>query len=114
MGPIRHNDLEFPKDGNSRHFSTTYYTRTLLNGEKYDRKWLVYSNELDRVFCFCCKLFNSETYTSQLANQRTSDWRNLSGNLKRHETSSEHVTNMNTWRDLQNRLLKNKTIDKSV
>ena len=43
-----------------------------------------------------------------------SDWRNLSGNLKRHETSSEHVTNMNTWRDLQIRLLKNKTIDKSV
>jgi hypothetical protein len=67
-GPIRHNDSEFPKDGNSRHFSTTYYTRTLPNGEKHDRKWLVYSNELDSVFCFCCKLFNSESCTNQLAN----------------------------------------------
>ena len=25
-GPIRHNDSEFPKDRNSRHFSITYYT----------------------------------------------------------------------------------------
>ena len=67
-GPIRHNDSEFPKDENSRHFSTTYYTRTLPNGEKHDRKWLVYLNELDSVFCFCCKLFNSESCTNQLAN----------------------------------------------
>jgi hypothetical protein len=37
-GPIRHNDSEFPKDGNSRHFSTTYYTRTLPNVKKHDRK----------------------------------------------------------------------------
>ena len=37
-GPIRHNDLEFPKDGNSKHFSTKYYTRTLPNREKQDRK----------------------------------------------------------------------------
>jgi hypothetical protein len=112
-GPIRHNDSEFPKDGNSRHFSTTYYTRTLPNGEKHDRKWLVYSNELDSIFCFCCKLFNLESCTNQLANQGTNDWRNLSGKIKRHETSSEYITNMNTWSDLQIRLLKNKTIDKS-
>ena len=72
------------------------------------------SNELDCVFCFCCKLFNSKPYTSQLANQETRDWRNLSGKIKRHETSSEHITNMNTWSDLQIRLMKNKTIDKSV
>jgi hypothetical protein len=113
-GPIRHNDSEFPKDRNSRHFFTRYYTRTLPNREKHDRKWLVYSNELDSVFCFCCKLFNSESCTNQLANQRTNDWRNLSGKIKRHETSSEHITNMNTWSYLQIRLLKNKTIDKNV
>ena len=69
---------------------------------------------MDSVFCFCCKLFSSETYTSQLGNKGTNDWRNLSGNLKRHETSSEHICNMNTWMDLRTRLLKSKTIDKSI
>jgi hypothetical protein len=59
-------------------------------------------------------LFNSESCTNQLANQGTNDWKNLSGKIKGHETSSEHITNMNTWSDLQIRLLKNKTIDKSV
>ena len=38
----------------------------------------------------------------------------FSGKIKRDETSSEHITNMNTWSDLHIRLLKNKTIDKSV
>ena len=71
----------------------------------------MYSNELDSV---CCKLFNSEFCTNQLANQGTNEWRNLSGKIKRHETSSEHITNMNTWNDLQIRLFKNKTIDKNV
>ena len=31
----------------------------------------MYSNELDSVFCFCCKLFNSKSCTNQLANQGT-------------------------------------------
>ena len=30
------------------------------------------------------------------------------------ETTNEHITNMNTWIDLELRLLKNKTIDKNV
>ena len=59
-------------------------------------------------------MFNSESCTNQLANQGTNDWINLSGKIKRHETSSKHITNINTWSDLQIRLLKNKTIDKSV
>ncbi|KAG5548511.1 hypothetical protein RHGRI_014008 [Rhododendron griersonianum] len=44
-GPVRRNcDATFPKDdnGKSKHFSSMYYIRHLPNGEKYDRKWLVY------------------------------------------------------------------------
>ncbi|KAM3732964.1 hypothetical protein ACB098_11G098600 [Castanea mollissima] len=113
-GPIRVDDLNFPIDKNSRHFSTTHYIRKLPNGEKHDRKWLVYSKDLDKVFCFCCKLFNSKSNTNQLANGGTKDWKNISSILKNHETTNEHITNMNTWIDLELRLLKNKTIDRNV
>jgi len=40
--------------------------------------------------------------------------KNLSAKLKSHETTNEHITNMNAWVDLEMRLSKNKTIDKSV
>ena len=56
-GPKR--DVHFikgPKDKLSRQFCATLFTRVLPNGEKCDRSWLVYSKDLDKVFCFCCKL----------------------------------------------------------
>ena len=115
-GPIRDNDLNFPIDKDRRHFSTTFYFKKLSNGEKFDRRWLVYSKDLDKAFCFCCKLFNSTTHgsgTNQLTNKGTNDWRNISSKIKNHETSKENVTNMNAWIDLEMRLLKYKTIDKN-
>ena len=115
-GPIRDNDLKFPLDKDRRHFSTTFYFKKLSNGEKFDRRWLVYSKDLDKAFCFCYKLFNSTTHgnsTNQLTNEGTNDWRNISNKIKNHETRKEHVTNMNAWIDLEMRLLKNETIDKN-
>jgi hypothetical protein len=90
-GPIRYNNINFPKDENSRHFSSTSYIRKLSNGEQHNKKWLVYSKDLDRVFCFCCKLFNSKPNRMQLAN----DWKSLSVKLKSHETTNEYITNIN-------------------
>ena len=51
-GPTRDNNIDFPKDVSNRRFSTIHYFRQLSNGEKHDRKWLVYSRAIDKVFFF--------------------------------------------------------------
>ncbi|KAJ0692014.1 putative transcription factor and/or regulators TTF-type(Zn) family [Helianthus annuus] len=111
-GPIKIHDYDFPQDENSRSFNTSHYMRTLPNGETLERKWLIYSIDLDRAFCFCCKLFNVNQCTSSLAKEGNSDWKNISSKLKEHEKSKVHINNMRTWMELEIRLAKNKTIDK--
>ena len=88
--------------------------RKLLNGERCDRRWLVYSRESNKVYCFCCKLFGTKSSLNLLGNDGTNDWRNLGAKLKSHETSDEHMINMKDWFDLELRLVKNKTIDRSA
>ncbi|KAL5543694.1 hypothetical protein UlMin_007478 [Ulmus minor] len=85
-GSIRESDINFPKDENSKHFSTSYYTRKLSNVEKHDRRWLIYSKDFDKVYCFCCKLFSTKSNVTQLGNEGTKDWKNLGTKLKSHET----------------------------
>ena len=113
-GPSKVKMDNFPKDSENRHFSSTHYTRYLSNGEKTIKKWLVYSISLDKVFCFCCKLFKQKENTFQLANEGTNDWKNISYRLKSHETSNEHMQNMRRWIELERRLQKNLTIDKAL
>jgi hypothetical protein len=82
-GPKRDLSIEKgPTDKFSRRFSATSYTRILSNGEECDREWLVYNNELDKVFCFCCKLLRKGLGKGQLANEGFNDWHHLGVDLK--------------------------------
>uniref|UniRef100_A0A2N9FXD5 DUF4371 domain-containing protein n=1 Tax=Fagus sylvatica TaxID=28930 RepID=A0A2N9FXD5_FAGSY len=111
---LKEND-EFPKEPNrGRHFSSKLYTCDRPNGEKQEKKWLVYSNGLDRVFCFCCKLFKHKPMTTSLAEDGTSDWHNLPTKLRDHEKNPEHNHNVVKWVDLQMRLKQEATIDKQM
>ncbi|KAH9734638.1 TTF-type domain-containing protein [Citrus sinensis] len=96
-GSIREYVVAYPKDENLRHFSNTFYVKILPNREKHDRKWLIYSKDFDRVYFFCCKLFNISCRKTQLSDEGSRDWKNLSAKLKRRETTNEHITNMNAW-----------------
>ncbi|KAL6205827.1 hypothetical protein ACLB2K_023079 [Fragaria x ananassa] len=112
-GPVR--DMltgKGPKDGLKRRFSSEFYSKYLPNGEKHHRDWLVYSKDLDKVFCFCCKLFKNKPLPSQLAHDGLRDWGHLAFSLKTHERSPEHVNNMFIWVDLRLRLEGNQVIDK--
>ncbi|KAI4969018.1 hypothetical protein ZWY2020_046348 [Hordeum vulgare] len=102
------------KDKYKRRFSALLYTRILSNGEHCDRDWLVYSKELDRVFCFGCKLFAKGHQKGNLANEGYNDWTHLGTRLKEHETGADHVLNMTTWYELRSRLQTHQTIDKAT
>ena len=71
-----------PRDKYSRRFSALFYNIILPNGELCDRDWLVYSKELDRVFCCRCKLFTKGHHKGQLANEGYNDWIHLGTRLK--------------------------------
>jgi len=80
--------------------------------EKCDREWLVYSKELDKVFCFCCKLFKKGNAKGNLDDKGYGDWHHVAHRLKDHEKSLVHLTNRNKWFEMRKRLKMNETIDK--
>ncbi|CAL5190002.1 unnamed protein product [Lathyrus oleraceus] len=75
-----------PKDTSSRHFSSSSsYIRYYSNGEEQDKNYLVYSKELDRVFCFDCKLFGTSCRMNCLTNEGFNDLKYIYERLKEYE-----------------------------
>ncbi|XP_026413710.1 zinc finger MYM-type protein 5-like [Papaver somniferum] len=115
-GPIREIDknFRFPIDKYNRCYNDDHYIRKMENGESWDRKWLVYSSTVDKVFCFCCKLFKQDGKKFQLDTKGSKDWKNITAKHSSHKTSLRHIINLIKWVELENRLLKKVTIDKEM
>lgn len=100
----------YPLDEQKRHFSHYHVYRNCENGEKIKRRWLIYSNTSDKVYCFCCKLFKSDCGTS-LANTGCNDWKHIGSILSFHEKSTHHFIATSIWIESETRLKKNVCID---
>lgn len=103
----------FPRNISGRYFSRRHYKRHLKNGDRQDRLWLVYSTTSEKIYCFCCKLFTRYKDTTQLASIGFMDWKNVVLRLSQHESRHDHIMCMSQWLELELRLQKKLTIDKS-
>ncbi|XP_028116344.1 uncharacterized protein LOC114314100 [Camellia sinensis] len=93
-------DLVNEKATESEDFNVEYGHLNINDPKKQDRKWLVYSDASNKVFCFCCELFKEDGNKTQLVTNGFKDWKNLGHRLRSHETSNEHITCMSKWIEL--------------
>lgn len=110
-GPVQIKNFPFPPNSDQppRKFTKENYSMTMRNGEKINRKWLLYSVSADAVYCFGCRVFG-ESKTALSSNGFRS-WKHLSEHLRMHEKSKDHTANMEKWLHLAERLKLDATID---
>lgn len=99
----------FPKNKDGRAFSHSLFYRKMPNGERVKRSWLSYSEVNDAVFCYSCKLFSTQVI--KLIKGGLNDWKNIHTILRSHENSSEHISTMQKWRELELRSTTGQTRD---
>jgi len=92
-GPNEITNPDFPikssEDVVKRKFTVAHYNIILSNGEKFKRRWLIYSKKKDVVYCFCCKFFGNSCGRG-LADYGLDDWKHISERIKCYENSQNH------------------------
>ena len=78
-----------------RCLSKTLFTRTLRNGEKVPREWLVYSPSTGNVYCFFCKPFGNGS--SAFTHSGYSDWKHSVEQVEMHKAGQSHRNATLTW-----------------
>lgn len=94
--------------------SSWFYSH--LNETKYLRKWMLYSPSTKKLYCFCCRLFATEGDTKTRMNVFISgfcQWWKLNPKVSQHESSPEHLSNLEKWKTLSMGLKLGKTVDKN-
>lgn len=101
-------DFRFSMTDDGRTFSADWFQKTLSNNEKIERKWLIYSKNAKSIFCFPCLLFGTK---ETIFSKGFRDWKHLNPRIGEHENSAEHRKCYVTWKEMEMRLIKGKTLD---
>lgn len=94
----------------NRYFSPNHFYRTLPNGEKCERNWLMFSESTGNVFCYPCKLF-TKNQNNSFVDKGFSNWNKTEDSICSHENSNEHKRCTMEWLDY---MVKDARIDKKV
>ncbi|XP_039303482.1 zinc finger MYM-type protein 1-like [Solenopsis invicta] len=79
-----------------RHLNKSVFVRTLQNGEKVNRKWLLHSSLKKSVYCFSYCLFSSSN-ASFSSSGGCNDWKYIQKFILEHENSLAHRESMMTY-----------------
>lgn len=60
--------------------------------------------------CFFCRLFVNQENDTHLSVDGFNNWKNLAAHLRQHMKSAEHITTMDTWRNILQKLQTNHRI----
>ncbi|GBM30112.1 Zinc finger MYM-type protein 5 [Araneus ventricosus] len=109
------NSYKFPYTEDGRHFSQKWFFKILTNGKKVKRRWLLYSQSKDKMFCFPCLLF-SKADKSPFSDfeKGFNDWKHLNPFIHVHETSSTHRHSYVEWKELEIPLKAGNSIDADI
>lgn len=102
--------FKFPDSDGGRHLDAKWFYKTLTNGERVKRQWVIYSQSKDVLFCFPCLLFGKSRKSSPFSDiyKGFQDWKHLNPLVQTHENCSIHRLCYMEWKDLQKRLRKEK------
>ena len=125
-GPERYQNKEGPfkpasgviKEGDKEKellsfLSKKWFCKTLKNGDKVLRSWLLYANSHSGLYCFCCKLFQSRNDNSQFVSKPFVNFWHLNQCIFNHKNSKIHKQlGFDKWKELVLRLQLHQTINK--
>src|SRR6218665_155191 len=110
---------KFPNDKAGEKFPVSVLVHTKRNGERSSRDYLTWSDRLQSLFCFPCRLFGmlDNPPKSQLgcpigwSAVSGPIWRKLYDRLVEHEGSNYHRQCYISWRQLESSLKNQNTVD---
>ena len=98
--------------GGVRHFSGDWFYKLMPDGQKILRTWMVYSTTSHSPYCFCCRLFivQPKSISSKFVTGFDKWWK-LNPKVERHESSRDHIENLELWKTMCMNLRLGMTID---